>query len=108
MSFVHAVTGTTTNYLYDFRQGSTVSYCECVFAERPITTKDKYIEVDTIIDAIGTVDHVDSETNIIIGIHEFLKSFDFAVFSAGNTKVIFSGNLPIAVKTVFHQFCRKK
>lgn len=29
------------------------------------STKDKYIEVDTIIDAIGTVDHVDSETNII-------------------------------------------
>lgn len=29
------------------------------------STKDKYIEVDTIIDAIGTVDHVDPETNII-------------------------------------------
>lgn len=29
------------------------------------STKDKYIEVDTIIDAIGTVDHVDSKTNII-------------------------------------------
>lgn len=29
------------------------------------STKDKYIEADTIIDAIGTVDHVDSETNII-------------------------------------------
>lgn len=29
------------------------------------STKDKYIEVDTIIDTIGTVDHVDSETNII-------------------------------------------
>ena len=29
------------------------------------STKDKYIEVDTIIDAIGTVDHVDPDTNII-------------------------------------------
>lgn len=29
------------------------------------STKDKYIEVDTIIDAIGTVDHVDPNTNII-------------------------------------------
>lgn len=29
------------------------------------STKDKYIEVDTIIDAIGSVDHVDPETNII-------------------------------------------
>ena len=29
------------------------------------STKDKYIEVDTIIDAIGNVDHVDVETNII-------------------------------------------
>lgn len=29
------------------------------------STKDKYIEVDSIIDAIGTVDHVDPETNII-------------------------------------------
>jgi hypothetical protein len=29
------------------------------------STKDKYIEVDTIIDAIGTVDHVDPKTNII-------------------------------------------
>ena len=29
------------------------------------STKDKYIEVDTIIDAIGVVDHVDPNTNII-------------------------------------------
>ena len=29
------------------------------------STKDKYTEVDTIIDAIGSVDYVDSETNII-------------------------------------------
>lgn len=29
------------------------------------STKDKYIEVDTIIDAIGHVDHVDQDTNII-------------------------------------------
>lgn len=29
------------------------------------STKDKYIEVDTIIDSIGEVDHVDPDTNII-------------------------------------------
>ena len=37
-----------------------------------------------------------------------VKSFDFAVFSAGNTKIILPGNLPIAVEAVFYQFCRKE
>ena len=34
------------------------------------STKDKYIEVDTIIDAIGTVDHIDQENNIIYVVRE--------------------------------------
>lgn len=61
----HFYTGKYTSAIMDVLDTNKKTILHIPSVNSGESTKDKYIEVDTIIDAIGTVDHVNPDTNII-------------------------------------------
>lgn len=61
----HFYTGKYTSAIMDVLDTNKKTILHIPSVNSGESTKDKYIEVDTIIDAIGTVDHVNPNTNII-------------------------------------------